>query len=59
MPADNVKVKVAFAPEHIVVVPLILAVGSGFTVTTALPVILACGAVTLQVEAVLLTLTIV
>jgi hypothetical protein len=36
-----------------------LAVGSGFTVTIALPVIFACGAVTLQVEAVLLTLTIV
>jgi hypothetical protein len=36
-----------------------LAVGSGFTVTTALPVIFGLGAVTAQVVAVLLTLTIV
>ena len=53
------KVKVAVPPAHIVVVPLKLAVGKGLTVTTALPVILAWGAVTLHNVAVLVTLTIV
>ena len=59
VPAGNVNVKVALPPKQIVVVPLMLAVGSGLTVITALPVILGLGAVTLQVVAVLVTLTIV
>ncbi len=42
-----------------VAVPLILAVGKGFTVTTALPVILGLGAATLQLVATSVTLTIV
>ena len=42
-----------------VVVPLILAVGNGVNVTTALPVIFGLGAVTLQLVATFVTLTIV
>ena len=57
--AGRVNVSVTLLPEHIVVVPLMLAVGKGFTVTMALPVILGFGAVTLQVVATSVTLTIV
>lgn len=55
----KVKVSVALPPEQIADVPLMLAIGSGFTVTTALPVMLALGAVTKQEVATLLTLTMV
>jgi hypothetical protein len=55
-----VNVRLVFAPAHIVVVPEMLAVGSGLTVITALPVRFACGAVTVQAgNAVLVMLTIV
>ena len=46
--AGKVKVRTAFAPLQIAVVPLMLAVGEGLTVTTALPVILGLGAVTVH-----------
>ena len=59
VPAGRVNVKVAVPPVHIVVVPLMLAVGNELTVITALPVIFACGAVTEHKVAVLVTLTIV
>jgi hypothetical protein len=52
-------VSVALFPKHIVDVPLMLAVGKGFTVITALPVMLGLGAIELHVVAVLVTLTIV
>jgi hypothetical protein len=54
-----VKVSVAFDPWHIVAVPLMLAVGRGFTVMLADPVRLGLGAVTEHVVAVLVTLTMV
>jgi hypothetical protein len=54
-----VNVSTAVPPAQIVVVPLMLAVGSGLTVMIALPVIFGLGAVTLHVVAVLVTLTIV
>lgn len=58
--AGNVKVRTAFAPLQIAAVPLILAVGEGLTVTTALPVIFGLGAVTVhEAIAVLVILTMV
>ena len=58
--AGNVKVSTAFAPLHIAVVPLMLAVGEGLTVTIALPVIFGLGAVTVhEAIAVLVMLTMV
>ena len=59
MPGGSVKVNVALPPGQIEVVPLMLAVGNGLTVMTALPVMLGFGALTLQVVAVFVTLTIV
>ena len=46
-------------PEQIVTVPPMLAVGSGLTVTIALPVMFGLGAETLQVVATSVTLIIV
>ena len=57
--AGSVKVSVAVFPEHIVTVPAILAVGSAFTVITALPVMFGLGAVEIHVVATLVTLTMV
>jgi hypothetical protein len=57
--AGREKVSVALFPKHIVDVPLMLAVGNGFTVITALPVMLGLGAIELQEVAVFVTLTIV
>lgn len=58
--AGSVKVRVALLPEQMVEVPLMLAVGLGFTVMIALPVMFALGAVTVQeATAVLVILTIV
>jgi hypothetical protein len=59
VPPGSVKVNGVDAPVQIVAVPLILAVGNGLTVITALPVIFGLGAVTIHDVAVLLTLTIV
>jgi hypothetical protein len=59
VPAGKANVRVALPPEQMVVVPLILAVGNGVRVITALPVIFGLGALTLQVVAVFVTLTIV
>jgi hypothetical protein len=57
VPEDgSVNVSVAEPPEHIVDVPLILAVGDGLTVITALPVIFALGAVTVQEDIVVLVM---
>jgi hypothetical protein len=59
VPAGRVNVSAVLAPAQTVAVPLILAVGSGLTVTIAEPVIFGLGAVTEHVVAVLVTLTIV
>jgi hypothetical protein len=59
VPAGRVKVRFVDAPAQIVAVPLMLAVGKGLTVITALPVIFGLGAVTIQDVAILLTLTMV
>ena len=59
VPEGNVNVSVALPPEQMVVVPLMLAVGNGVNVITALPVMFGLGAVTLQLVATLVTLTIV
>jgi hypothetical protein len=59
VPADRVKVSVAVPPTQIPAVPPMLAVGRGFTVMIALPVIFGLGADTVHVVVVLVTLTIV
>ena len=59
MPAGKVNVRVAASPAQTVTVPLILAVGVGLTVTTALPVIFGLGAETLHPVATSATLTMV
>ena len=55
----KVNVNAVVPPEQIVAVPLMFAVGKGFTVTTALPVIFGLGAVTVHRLTVFVTLTIV
>ena len=59
VPAERLNVSVAVAPPHIVAVPAILATGEGLTVITALPVMFGLGAVTVQLDVVFVTLTIV
>ena len=62
MPPAIVTIKFALLPAHIVLVPDTLntaAVGEGFTVTAALPVMLGLGAVEVQSVATFVTLTIV
>jgi hypothetical protein len=59
VPAERLKVSVAVEPPHVVTVPVILATGAGLTVITALPVMFGFGAVTVQLDVVFVTLTIV
>ena len=59
VPAERLNVSVAVAPPHMVTVPVILATGAGLTVIIALPVMFGLGAVTVQLDVVFATLTIV
>ena len=57
VPGDGkVNVNAVVPPKQIVAVPLMLAVGNGLTVTTALPVIFGLGAVTAHKVTVFVTL---
>jgi hypothetical protein len=59
VPGERLNVSAVEAPTQIVAVPLMLAVGNGLTVMIAFPVMFGLGAVTEQVVAVFVTLTIV
>ena len=59
VPAERLNVSVAVPPPQMVTVPVMLATGRGLTVIIALPVMFGLGAVTVQLDVVFVTLTIV